>query len=242
MKKVALFFFIFTCQFSLKILSQNISIGPEFGFVNRNDVGVNIIEDSLIVMTDGNVGNYQNNYGIFLDYNISKKFDLHATIGYNYQINGYLVYNRYESLFGFPPVVKASSVASHNFNLLLSLQYKIFEVKGVGLSIMAGLRPSFLVNIENELIEFRNGSRHQGTAELINNLDESNRNVNTTYNIGLQISYWRLHLTASYEANLPNSSYTESISYFQKKYPLYNSTSMLVFSVRYDLFRFNRIF
>lgn len=218
------------------VKAQKITIGPEFGFNSRNDMGVNIMQDSLIVTADGNVGNNENIFGLFVDYQLSDLFNIHTAIGYTFQINGYLIYNRYED-FGFPPVVKAVSVGSHNINLLMSIQYKLVEIKGVRISLTAGFRPNFLINTQEEPIEFGDGSRHQGAAEIINNMDNTNKNIYVTSSVGAQISYWRLHLKASYDFNLPNSSYTEKLDYFDSSHEFYNRTYVTSISLRYDLFR-----
>lgn len=231
-------FIIFSTLFSISALAQKFTVGPEIGFNLRNDIGVNRIADSLIITADGNVGSNQNIYGFFMDYHLNERFNIHTVLSYTLQLNGYLTYNRNESFFGFPPVIKTTTVGSHNINLLLSLHYRLVEIKGIGIAVIAGLRPNFLINTPNNHIEFREGTRHQGLAEIINNMDNTNKNIYVTTSLGAEISYWRFHLKACYDVNVFNSSYTDQINYYNENYVFHNRTYVTSITLRYDLFKF----
>jgi hypothetical protein len=60
----------FFCLFVLitsSTFAQKIDVGIEFGFNIRDDIGLNVIGDSLVVMTDGYTGGMQNIYGVYVD-------------------------------------------------------------------------------------------------------------------------------------------------------------------------------
>lgn len=228
-------FCLFIVLITSNAFAQKIDVGIEFGFNMRHDIGKNVIADSLIVMADGYTGGMQNVYGVYGDIELSEKMKIHSVLGYTNQLSGYLLYNKEDdSIFG--PVVKGSVTSAHNVNLLFTMQYDLIGYKGFRVHLLAGFRSNFLINENNDPIQFREGTRHQGIAEVINNMDQANRRLYMNYSLGIQLSYWRLKLNALYDANFANSSYTKSIKFFEESYRFHNQTEAISLTLGFKLF------
>lgn len=217
---------------SIEGQAQGLSIGVGFGPYIRNRTGTNVVSDSITVIADGS-RSMINVYSIFLEYQLNRNIQFRSSINGTDHLIGFLMYNS-QATCQFCDVVKGTVVGSLNLNSVNTIAIKIPVRAPIDLLVFGGIRTNFNFTRDEPAISFRNGTRHQGLAEAINNMDKTIKPVYFNSVIGLKSDWRRLSLIFELDKNI-GQSITNELEMFAQKYTFLNRTNTFTLTLNYKV-------
>jgi|GEM_PF-3287626 len=228
----SIFILTFVIVSFLEVKSQNLTLGLGFGFNMRNNTGVNTVSDSIIVESDGS-RSMLNVYSAFMEYKLSEFVQFRSSLNLTDQLNGFTLYN-YQDTCLFCPIHKATTIGSVNLNVANELALRIPIMSPIDFFVFGGIRTNFTFTKKEPDISFRNGTKHQGLAEAVNNMDRTIKPVYFNSVIGVKSDWKRFSLILELDKNI-GSSITRSLPMYGKKYSFLNRTNIFTLTMNYKI-------
>ena len=224
--------FILLCALQTIAEAQQMTFGAGFGFNIRNNSGFNIVNDSIAIEAEGS-RSMINVYSLFAEYRINSAWQLRSSVNLTNQLNGFILYN-YRDTCLFCDVRKATTVGSVNLNLTTEIGLWL-PIRGpVEVQLIGGIRGNFNFTKDEPHISFRNGTRHQGLAEAINNLDKTIKPFYVNSVLGFDARWHRLSLIFLLDKNLGNSI-TRPLELYGERYTFVNRTNTFMLIANYRI-------
>jgi len=233
MTKVLITFLFSFCL--LEVEAQRLFFGAGFGFNIRNNIGTNVVSDSITINAEGSQS-MLNVYSLFMEYNLKDYFQLRNSINLTDQLNGFTMYN-HQAACKFCPVTKATTVGSINLNMVNEVSIKIPTRSSVVFYLLGGIRTNVTFTKDEPDISFRDGTRHEGLAEAINNLDQTIKPVYVNSIFGIKSEWKRFSLVFEFDQNI-GKSITTDLEMFGKKYTFLNGTRTFTLTANYKIIPF----
>lgn len=222
---------IFVFVFS-GIHAQKINTGVSFGTHIRNNSGYNVVSDSISIISRGS-RSMLNVYSIFLEYPITKNIQFRTSLNGTRQLVAFQMYNN-KATCQFCDVMKVTVVGSVNINSTNTVAIKVPIKAPVNFLVLGGIRTNFNITRDEPDISFRDGTRHQGLAEAINNMDKTIKPVYFNSVIGIKTDWRRFSLILELDKNL-GSSITNRLDMFDQKYTFINRTNTITLIANYKI-------
>lgn len=216
----------------IDIQAQSLNIGVGFGAYIKNNTGTNIVSDSITVITDAARGMI-NVYSIFLEYQLNENIQLRSSINGTAHRIGFLMYNS-QATCQFCDLIKATTIGSFNLNSVNTVAIKIPLSTPVDLLVFGGVRTNFNFTRDEPDISFRNGTRHQGLAEAINNMDKTIKQVHFNSVIGIKSDWKKLSLIFELDKNI-GLSITNELEMFGQKNAFLNRENRFTLTLNYKI-------
>lgn len=234
--RIYILVFIFLVAHSI-IWAQDINTGVAFGFHMRNNVGINNVGDSVTIVALGSQ-NMINTYSIYTEYPISKKVQWRSSLSITDQLMGFLFYNNKISC-QLCDNEKVTAVGSFNINLVNTVAINVPLSTPFNILVLGGIRTNFNFTRDKPDISFRNGTRNQGLAEAMNNMDKAIKPVYFNSVIGIKTNWRRFSLIIELDKNI-GQSITRDLEMFGKKYTFLNRTNTFTMTLNYAIFPWKR--
>lgn len=218
-----------------EVEAQRLFFGAGFGFNIRNNTGINVVSDSITIVGEGS-RSMLNIYTLFMEYNLKDYFQLRNSINLTEQLNGFIVYN-HQAICQFCDVKKATTVGSVNLNIINEVSVKIPMRSTVRFYLLGGIRTNFNFTRDEPEVSFRDGTRHQGLAEAINNLDKTIKPVYVNSVFGIKSEWKRISLIFELDKNI-GKSITTDLEMFGEKYQFLNRTNTFTLTANYKIIPF----
>lgn len=208
------------------------TLGFGFGLSWRQNNGSHIVSDSLLVYSV-NSGNANNNFRLFSDYQINEKLSWMAGANFHNQLLSIDAVNKDLNFNGLGTVTKGTVAEVTNLNIenSLTLDVRLFGL--IRTSVLAGLRTNFTFNPSKENLIFRNGERHQGLAEALNQSHETIKPVYFNYILGVKSNWRRFGLLFQWDKSI--GSVTNDLQYFGRAFHFHQRSQTFTLTLNYDL-------
>ncbi|MFW5761751.1 MAG: hypothetical protein ACOCXH_12295, partial [Cyclobacteriaceae bacterium] len=193
MKSIVLILF-----FSLSIFHYclcQITIGPEIGHYADNFIGSHKI-DSLVINSANGVDVGEPNFGIFAEVRLTKLIDVNVKFQFRDLLIPYEIYNDDDKIYGFT-VRKTKITSTKNYSVQVLPQLTLPLLKTIETKLFLGPIINFNKINKSEDIQFRNGTRHQGVAEVFNSVDDTILPTTVTLVVGGSLSYKNIVVSMS---------------------------------------------
>jgi hypothetical protein len=226
MNKLLVFLFVF----STNLYAQKLSFGPIITAFNEKTFGnENIINKYLLDYTGGKTKT-RLKYGVFLDYQISKKLSLATNFQFSEPINKILVFG-FNSNSGLNKLLPYSE---KRLNSELLLNYLLIELKKpIKSKLVIGVDYNKIVSIDDNSVDFTDPIDLE-YGELLNLAGSSFKKDYFRYILGIKAEYKKLFFTVNTNIKLGGSI---ADSFYFKNTEIYNNVTnrSLNFSIGYNI-------
>jgi len=223
---LSVYFSSFECR------SQSLTIGPAFGFHIRNNTGVSVVSDSIVVYAEGS-RTMMNVFSAFSEYKIKDRFNVRGTLSVTNHLLGYGLYNK-GTTCSLCPVTKGTTVGAWGIGLGLVPEIRVTKLSSLNIYAVGGIRSNINLLIDNGFQVGERG-RDPGLWETINHLDEVMKPVYFNSVVGLKLDWKRFALFFELDKNL-GQTITRPVRVYDKEYYLNTKTNTFMLQLGYKLF------
>jgi len=226
---------LFLLLFLLNIVHYcfgQIAIGPEVGHYADNFIGSHKI-DSLVINSANGVDVGEPIFGIFAEVRLTKLIDVNVKFQFRDLLIPYEIYNDDDKIYGFT-VRKMKITGIKNYSVQVLPQLTLPLLKTIETKLFLGPIINFNKINKSEDIQFRNGTRHQGVAEVFNSLNDSILPTTVTLAVGGSLSFKNIVVSLSMHQR---NRITKEINVYGVDHDFINQAIFYNFSLGYKLFK-----
>ena len=217
-------------------VAQKLSIGPAFGFMNREINGSLALADTVELQALGGFSNMQNVYGLTATYALREKIRASVRPSYHELYDGWLVTRNEAAAIPYGSAPKVGVTGGRSLSLGLHVELEILRVALkrdiVGYATLGGTG-ALISNInDGSVYEFTEGDGYISEAHVLTNLQNAYRRSTLSSTLGLRLEYAGFSLIGTFDRSV--GRVTNDLEYFGTRYPLKVFTRQLTFLAGYE--------
>lgn len=217
-------------------VAQKLSLGPAFGFMNRQISASLALADTVELRALRGFGNMENVYGLTATYALRDKIRASVRPSYREFYDSWLVTRNDAAVapYRFAPKVGATGGRALSLGLHVELEVLRVSLKRdlVAYATLGGTGALISKINSGYVHEFTEGDGYISEANVLNNLQHIYRKSTLSSMLGLRLEYAGFSILGTFDRSV--GRVTTDLDYFGTRYPLNAYTRQLTFLAGYE--------